>query len=635
MGRFLTGFSFLIIIAFADIFAGEVYFEEAFSTQTLEKWKSIDVDQLTVEATSTNTLQSYGVNLQDGKLGWGAGLLTPDSIKFAALCTSRYNPSGTANDWLISPEIEIGDFAVLEWYAMSLSSTVADKYQVFISTTGDDVTDFKTVLMATSGRKQSWSKNSVNLSKLGYKNQKIFIAFRNNTKNGFILALDKIKIWIPIEFDLAVYGIALPAYSHKTANGITVPVNFRNLGAKEITSFDFTYQFDGEEPVTSKVQNTGIKADSFKIINHPMAWKPTALNARTVNVWIANVNDHASNDEKSANDSADGTTFVYDNSNSKQIFPLFEEFTSSTCDSSAKLHTTLNPLLNSNKEKMTLIKYQMSVPGTGDPYYIPECGTRKNFYEINNDIPFAFANGEEFNLLPNNINQTSINSIISNPGFFDILNPVFTIKDSVLKFQADVKSLANFSNESIVAHVAVIEMKTYKNASTNGETEFINVLKKMLPNAQGVNITKLGQNSVQSISLEYKFPETATVEEFDDLAVVVWLQNKTNHRVLESAWAVKKVLSVPYENDGNGVVAVFPNPASTNAKLRYAVKGDKSVTVGLYTIDGNIVSFLDKGVLTEGYYLESFNVQNLGIGTYIIKLEIGDKVFFEKLNVVR
>ena len=51
---------------------------------------------------------------------------------------------------------------------------------------------------------------------------------------------------------------------------------------------------------------------------------------------------------------------------------LVEELTSSTCGPCAQLNNLFNPWLANNAEKVTVIKYQMNWPGTGDPYYTAE-----------------------------------------------------------------------------------------------------------------------------------------------------------------------------------------------------------------------------------------------------------------------
>lgn len=633
MKKFLTCFALVAAIGFANLFAGDVYYEESFSTLDLGSWTTVDQDGNIVAADAISTLANMKISLFEKKLGWAVGQISSSPINYAAISTSWYNPVSTSDDWLISPEIEIGEDAYLEWSAAAFSSSYADGYKVYISTTGANVEDFKTEIFSIAAEPNgTFNRRAVDLAKLGYKNQKIRIAFQNNSTDKYFLAIDDIKVWKPNQFDLALAMIDFGAYS-KGGSPIKVPVYIQNLGVGTISSFDLNYQFDGEEVVTATINNPSIAYYAYGKVEHPTAWTPSVIGARTVKVWISNINGEDL-DAVKTNNELEKSTFVWDATNSIEIFPLFEEFTSATCAPCASVNKTLNPLLKSNKEKMAIVKYQMNWPGNGDIYYTAEGGTRRTYYGVSG-VPQAFANGEGYSFSTTNLSQTGINNTINQPGFFEIINPTYNVNDKTVTVDFAVKSINDLTGQNIVAHVAVIENTTSKNKSSNGETEFYNVMKKMMPGATGSKITALGKGETKTFNLTYTFPTDNTVEEFDDLSVVLWVQNVDTKRVLEAAYAVKSAVSVPLANDGSGIVAVFPNPSSEVAMMRYSVVGEKEVTIGVYSLDGKLVSEINRGILSEGYYVEDFKLDNLSNGSYIVKLAIGDRVFTDKINVVK
>jgi len=109
---------------------------------------------------------------------------------------SWYTPAGTANDWLVSPQITIPTGATnvnLTWSATSLGDTAfLEDYKVYISTTGNQVSNFTTLLLNVQNEPNTGSARTVNLS--SYAGQNVRIAFRNDSNDQYVMFLDNIKI---------------------------------------------------------------------------------------------------------------------------------------------------------------------------------------------------------------------------------------------------------------------------------------------------------------------------------------------------------------------------------------------------------------------------------------------------------
>ena len=73
--------------------------------------------------------------------------------------------------------------------------------------------------------------------------------------------------------------------------------------------------------------------------------------------------------------------------------PFYELFTSSTCPPCAPANDNLTPIFQDpiNDGEFAVVKYQMSWPGTGDPYYTNEGSARKNVYSVSS-VPALFVN---------------------------------------------------------------------------------------------------------------------------------------------------------------------------------------------------------------------------------------------------
>ncbi|NMR33666.1 T9SS type A sorting domain-containing protein [Chryseobacterium aquaticum] len=109
---------------------------------------------------------------------------------------SWYTPAGIANDWLVSPQINIPTGATnvnLTWSATSLGDTAfLEDYKVYISTTGNQVANFTTILKNVQNEPNTGNTHTVNIS--SYAGQNVRIAFRNDGNDQYVMFLDNIKI---------------------------------------------------------------------------------------------------------------------------------------------------------------------------------------------------------------------------------------------------------------------------------------------------------------------------------------------------------------------------------------------------------------------------------------------------------
>lgn len=126
-------------------------------------------------------------------------LSSPDNDgNHVALSTSAYSPAVTANDWLITPAINIGPASKLKWDARSFYGWSPEKYSVFISTSDQSVSgcEFNGNILTIDGESvNEYAEHVIDLAELGFKNQRIYIGFNLNTSNGGgFLAIDNIEV---------------------------------------------------------------------------------------------------------------------------------------------------------------------------------------------------------------------------------------------------------------------------------------------------------------------------------------------------------------------------------------------------------------------------------------------------------
>lgn len=166
--------------------AGPILFDD-FEVGSTVAWTLIDADGRTPDD-EVSFMTSAWVVATDG--------INPTPANRVAVSTSYYDPIGKADDWLISPALALDAHSVLSWRAYAPDDDFRDGYQVRISTTTPTVAGLtaNAALFSVSQEQSSWRSRSVDLAAAGYANQTVYIAFRNNTNNEFLLFVDTVIV---------------------------------------------------------------------------------------------------------------------------------------------------------------------------------------------------------------------------------------------------------------------------------------------------------------------------------------------------------------------------------------------------------------------------------------------------------
>jgi hypothetical protein len=220
---------------------------------------------------------------------------------------------------------------------------------------------------------------------------------------------------------------------------------------------------------------------------------------------------------------------------------LVEHFTASSCGPCVPNNAVMNPFYQEQSAagQLIYIKYHMSFPSPGDPYYVAaDAGERSSYYRVGG-VPFIFGNGSSIGGNPPdatlNTLKTRLNGFEGTKSFYDIAF------DSVYISQVgggprDIYigyTITSNLTEDVTIHTVVLEGKTYGNVTINGETEFQNVVMKMFPNGKG-HTKLMEKGNTYPFVYEYDMNNTF-VETIDDLSVVVFIQNDATKEVLAAA----------------------------------------------------------------------------------------------------
>jgi len=195
------------------------------------------------------------------------------------------------------------------------------------------------------------------------------------------VALDNFRVFVPYAKDFMAQSIDLYQTQGLNAAPFTISGEVMNVGSSAINNFTVNYQINGTGTVyTSNVTGASVNAFTATSFTHGTTWTPSAVGMYDVAVWCTALD--GSNDMNPMNDTVHKMINVV-----SAVAPrttLIETFTSSTCPPCVPANATLETLYNNpvNAGRFTSLKYQMSWPGTGDPYYTDEGGVRRTYYGI-------------------------------------------------------------------------------------------------------------------------------------------------------------------------------------------------------------------------------------------------------------
>ena len=338
--------------------------------------------------------------------------------------------------------------------------------------------------------------------------------------------IDNIILFSPYPVDAEMQSITTYPY---VAGPTAVEGNVINNGTTNITSLEVSWQVGAGDIFTTEFTGLDLAlGDNYSYVCDELFDYP--IGNYDLKVWVSSVNgapdDNPDNDTLTKNISV--VSHIVDRK------PAFEEFTSSTCGPCASFHVSFVPWCEDHADDITLVKYQMNWPGSGDPYYTEEGGERRNYYGVT-WVPWLVGNGGFVNTDISSVNAF-YDEAITIPGFASFVASRTSVsRGTVMDIDVNILPYANFSDFKL--HVVVFEYLTTGNVGSNGETEFENVMMKMVPDANGTTINLVDREPI-TISESIDLAGT-NIEEWDDLGVAIIIQDHASTEVMQSGYAIE------------------------------------------------------------------------------------------------
>lgn len=547
-----------------------------------------------------------GWTLFDNGVGTANSWIRTSNVSYSApysMAVVYENVTGLAQDWLVTPQIDLSSATAprLNFYArQSYTTDYGSVYKVLVSTTSQtDVATFTEVQSWTEtelGGTDEFVSKVVDLS--AYAGQNIYVAFMMENDDGDNFIVDNVWVVDLVEKDARMESVNLP---NATAEAqLEIKGTFSNVGQTEINTIDVNWQVDEGAVNTETISGLNVSGFESYDFQATDTWA-TQTGEHTVKVWVNNING-AGDDEDTSNDMMTRVVSIASNTTPRVV--LFEQFTSATCAPCATANQTLNHnFFDQHADELTVVKYQMNWPGTGDVYYTEEGGVRRSLYGVN-AIPALMIDGKEFG---GSISEAALNASIAE----ELAQPTFVVANAAHQIDGNNINVdmvfTPYVSGNFNVQVAVLEHTTTGNVGSNGETQFENVMMKMLPNASGTNVDFV-DGAEYSLSLSADLSGTH-VEEMSDLRVVVFVQDTSDKSILQSTYSVEGNLGVSNVDNVVDNVIFTPNPSNGMVKML----SSDSVNIEVFSLTGKMVH--SQKNVSGGATL---NLSGLPKGVYVI-----------------
>jgi hypothetical protein len=572
--------------------------------------------------------------------------------------TSWYTPAGTASDWIVTPQFTVnGATCCLRWQEYAQDAQFADGYRVLISTTGNQPSDFTTVVYSTTAAStEGFTTKVVNLGAT-HNGQTVRVAFQNNSNDKFLLNLDNIETVI-LPANAAELSAVSPSLGFPTAYGlagsnITVQGVITNLGANNITGYTVNYQQGANPAVSYNVTGINILPVGTHQFTHGTPYVlPATVGEYPVKVWITLTGDTDLTDDTMS--TAFGTAAYMPD---KKL--VFEEGTGTWCGWCPRGAAWMDSVSEMHGNDLTLIAVH-----NADPMSSFNASTQAYDTKLNGMI-----GGYPSMMIDRRIEAdpsatfAAYNQLGSWFGFADISIGSITVGSNTISVPVTVKPAIDLNGDYRLALVITDEHVTgtgtgwpqtnyyssqsqsidlwqdgvnWKNLANpvpaaNMEYEFV---ARYISNVDG-NPGSLPAAMVANTNYNYNFTNvsTANMGTLSHLRVNILMLRNSDGAILNSQNTIVPTGVANVNNTISGV-KLFPNPATERAMLAFTLQNAGEAKVIVTDAVGRVV-YNNAQNYTSGEQILNINTSTFAPGLYNVTIESTEGTVSQRLSVVK
>jgi hypothetical protein len=484
-----------------------------------------------------------------------------------------------------------------------------------------------------------------------YSGQQVYIAFRNITNQGYLLAIDNVEVLSLPADNLSITSLELPAYSALNTNN-TLKINVKNLGSTVINTVDIEWS-DGTNTYPYNITNLNLQPYATTTISHNTPVIYSNVVEKNISVTASNVNG---NTDPDLSDNSMSTPF-HTVSQTPTKYVVIEEGTGTWCQFCprgivAMEYMYANPSLFPN---FIGIAVHSGHPQYPDPMQVNE-----------------YAANIGLTGLPGcNVDRVILNEGVSKDSWVnlynsrkDVVSPVdvgisASYDESTREVTASVTAdfYTNYSQADLRFAIVVVEdgvtgtsqgyaqINAYAGGSLGPMGGFEN-LPNPVPASQmvydRVGIALLGGYDGQAGSIastisdgdsaNYTFTYTLPndVDDWQTQLVALVIDQSTGQ--ILNAKETASDLGIVENPTAVANMQVYPNPASEFVNISFGMEMADDVNVNIYSMSGRLVktqNLQDIG----GKQSVRVDISSLATGEYLLSLSTNEGAVTKKIIV--
>ncbi|MGO3707887.1 MAG: T9SS type A sorting domain-containing protein [Mesonia hippocampi] len=579
--------------------------------------------QVFFEDFGSNTTGNFTENQISGNLNWTTTAL-PTADNNIAIYFGSTTAELDAESALETPSLDLSQassYALTFTALMNANGTNVNELHVEISpdngTNWYNLQSYTSEITVGGGSELTEKKIIINQ----HLSTTAKVRFRAINKQGYVVVLGKTLLLEAYTNDAELVEITTTKF-HVANDAVNIKSNIKNTGTDPITSLELNWEIDGANTQTQNITGLNIQPGDTQEVTHTNTWTATA-GEHTLNVLISKVN----------NSSALGGYYTVEldknlnvATNSTTNTPILERFTSSTCGPCATFNNAVyNDFHAQRSNEYVYIAYHVNWPGSGDPYQTAAANNRASQFYGATGVPALFVGGKLSNW-DNAATWGDVITIVGNDldrelaknAFFE-----FTSADATITPNNDVVinlDITPYLTGNYTIRAAVYEKETTGNVGSNQETEFTNVMMKLMPEATNFSADTPIQKTI-SASMANTF-----VEEWDDLEVIAFIQDDSSKEIMQTI----QITNVTLSNDKlvkENALNIYPNPASEMVTITTSEAG----SLEIFDITGKLVK--NNIDLSNGD--NAININTLSKGVYILKITSENKNSYSEKLIIK
>lgn len=622
-----------LVLLIGNLFGQDTLLYENFQDQTLGQFQSIDNDGLELSSDFVGLSGAYSIIPVGGP------------SDYRAVSVSSFLNGGTADNWLISPSIEISSAqTILSWSAASLSGDafLLESYRVLVSTTGSGLEDFTINLLEVTS--EEGQTRELDLS--SFIGQNIFIAFNHIGTDNYALTLDDILVSAPsAQNSVELVKICGDRYQDLAQPHLSIQVV--NTGSETIQDLVVAGSINSDQGETA-FNDLNIAPKDTAYITFADLY-PFEADRYEIIANIISVNSTPVLDEQSQ-----GTFYLVANPPTKKLF--VEEATSTTCGwcpegivqkefmqatyeaevINVSVHTN-DPMENTVYDlglqnlsdfggypSSTLNRIKSIPHAEVDQYYRSDFST---VAPIELDLAYSYDSASR--LLSVSLKGTAHTSLFEDSHRFSFI----ILEDKVTGLAPDFAQNNNFSSEAsdiLLESEGGINWQNLADPVPAAEMVYDDVAREIVGGFDGIlgSINDANNGEIVSHELEYLLSSAFDENEIWLVAMVIDTETGEVVNAIETQMLFDSGLT---DSSYKGQIDLYPNPS--NEKVFISTNDYHSVVIA------EVYDRLGRKVLHEQYEeiaakgRMELTVSALEVGIYTVRLTIGEEFALKKLVV--